>query len=627
MENEAEAAMARIGDSSGRLIAGRYRLVRHLGAGGMGRVWLAHDEELACEVAVKEIAVPAEVPEPELKARIARARAEARHSALLRGNPHVVTVYDCVVDDGLPWIVMEYVPGARDLEAVVRHSGPLSPTDTARLGVAVLDVLKAGHQLGILHRDVKPSNILLTVPDTHTADADRLGRIMLSDYGISLQRDVGEPRLTSASGIVGTPGYLAPERARGAEPTPESDLFSLGATLYYAVEGQGPFDRSSYVATLTALLSEEPIPPRRAGDLAPVLQKLLVKDPAHRLSADDAAPLLRELTTGTARAPQETITQIPGPIRQPSTPQPPPRRPPQPAPPPQAPPPRPSRMTRRNIALAAAAALVVGLGSWALVAGLGGSHKPASSTTSTGPVLPYGETVGLTKELHPGNCVNAAWVKGKFVGPPPNLGLTSCTGSSPHDGQVLDTYTASSFGDAQKNGDSRCKALLAATVNTMADARSYALPPSKQGWDSGVHSTACLIFDKTVLLSDNVGHFRKIGDLSYYDNESIGDCWSTKGSSAYIAKCDTPHDAQVVGFVKPPAAMTYQSAKAEGATLCENKYGSTYTHGTNDVEAELGSETDYWKNGFRYIECDVYRTDGNKLTSSLVTQSPSTRPT
>ncbi|MFF7889313.1 protein kinase [Streptomyces sp. NPDC007916] len=180
----------------------------------MGRVWLAHDEELACEVAVKEIAVPQEIPEQDLNARIARARGKARHSALLRGNPHVVTVYDCVVDDGLPWIVMEYVPGARDLEAVIRESGPLSPTDTARLGVALLDALMAVHRLDILRRDVKPSNILLTNPEPQVPNSAQLGRILLSDYGISLQRDVGEARLTTASGIVGTPGYLAPERAR-----------------------------------------------------------------------------------------------------------------------------------------------------------------------------------------------------------------------------------------------------------------------------------------------------------------------------------------------------------------------------------------------------------------------------
>jgi serine/threonine protein kinase len=616
--------MSGTNDAAGRLIAGRYRIVRSLGAGGMGRVWLARDEELACEVAVKEIAVPQEIPEQELNARIARARGEARHSALLRGNAHVVTVYDCVVDAGLPWIVMEYVPGARDLEAVIRDSGPLSPSDTARLGLALLDALNTGHQLGILHRDVKPSNILLTIPEPHAPDAARFGRILLSDYGISLQRDVGEPRLTTASGIVGTPGYLAPERARGSEPTPESDLFSLGATLYCAVEGHGPFDRGSYVATLTALLTEEPTPPSRAEDLAPVLLKLLAKNPAHRLSADDAAPLLRELTTETARAPQQTITEMPALIKPPSTPQLPPR-PPQPEPPTPTPTPHPSHKTRRNIALTAAALLVAGLGSWALLAGFGGPHKSSPSTNPTGPVMVYGTAVGLTHELHPGNCVDAVWAKKNFVGTP-NLGLTSCT-ASVHDAQVLDSYSSSSLGDAQKNGDSHCKALLADTVNAMADARPYALPPSKQGWDSGVHNTACLIFDKTSKLSGNVGRFRKFGELSYYDNDSIGDCWTTKGSNAHLAKCDGTHDGQIIGYINPPAGMSYQRANANASTLCQNKYGSTYVNKTNSVEGVLGLETDYWKYGFRYIECEVYRPDGKKLTSSVVTQPSSTQPT
>ncbi|MFI5690159.1 septum formation family protein [Streptomyces sp. NPDC051636] len=285
-------------------------------------------------------------------------------------------------------------------------------------------------------------------------------------------------------------------------------------------------------------------------------------------------------------------------------------------------------MTRRNIALAAAAMLVVGLGAWALVAALSDSQKPSSSTTPTGPVMPYGDAVGLPQELLPGDCVNAAWVKEKFVGPPPNLGLTECT-DSPHDGQVLDTYPASSLGDAQKNGNSHCKTLLANTVNAMADAQPYALPPSKPGWDSGVHNTACLIFDKTTKLSGNVGRFRKIGEQSYFDNSLIGDCWSSNKSNtaAYIAKCDTPHDEQIVGYIKAPVGMTYRTANNNADTLCQNRYGSTYVNETNGVRGLMGTETDYWKNGFRYIECEVYRTDGKKLTSSIVTQPPSTQPT
>ncbi|KUN62227.1 serine/threonine protein kinase [Streptomyces canus] len=269
--------------SEGRTINGRYRLLRTLGAGGMGRVWLAYDEELACEVAMKEIALPdTPMDAGETAQRISRARSEARHAARLRGHPHVATVHDVVVHEGLPWIVMEQVPDAIDLQAVVRRSGPLSPEQAARIGLAVLDALTAGHRVGILHRDVKPANILLA-PD---ASGDPYARVLLTDYGIALQPESREPRLTATAGILGTPGYLAPERARGEPPTPAADLFSLGATLYATVEGRGPFDRHGEFATLTALLGEDPTPPARAGELTPALLGLLVKDPVRRFSPE-----------------------------------------------------------------------------------------------------------------------------------------------------------------------------------------------------------------------------------------------------------------------------------------------------------------------------------------------------
>ena len=281
----------------GRVVDGRYRLLRMLGAGGMGRVWLAYDEELACEVAVKEIAPPdAPGGGGERAQRIARARGEARHAARLRGHPHVATVHDVVIHEGVPWIVTEYVPDGVDLQAVLRRSGPLPPARVARIGLAVLDALTAGHRIGIPHGDVKPANILLA-PD---ASGDPYARVLLTDYGIALQPESHEPRLTATAG---TPGYLAPERARGGAPTPAADLFSLGAMLYAAVEGRSPFDRHGDLATLTALLDEEPTPAVRAGELAPVLQGLLVKDPALRSTPETAARGLERVGRRVGAAP------------------------------------------------------------------------------------------------------------------------------------------------------------------------------------------------------------------------------------------------------------------------------------------------------------------------------------
>ncbi|MEV8547876.1 protein kinase [Streptomyces sp. NPDC051572] len=289
----------------GSVVNGRYRLLRMLGAGGMGRVWLAYDEELACEVAVKEIALPdASGDGGERARRIARARGEARHAARLRGHPHVATVHDVVIHEGLPWIVMDYVPDGVDLQTVLRRSGPLPPARVARIGLALLDALTAGHRIGIMHRDVKPANILLA-PD---ASDDPYARVLLTGYGIALQPESYEPRLTATAGIMGTPGYLAPERARGEPPTPAADLFSLGATLYAAVEGRGPFDRDGDFATLTALLGEEPTPAVRAGELAPVLQGLLVKDPALRSTPETAARGLERVGRRAGAAPGSPST-------------------------------------------------------------------------------------------------------------------------------------------------------------------------------------------------------------------------------------------------------------------------------------------------------------------------------
>ncbi|WP_225860604.1 serine/threonine-protein kinase [Streptomyces triticiradicis] len=284
----------------GRLIADRYLLVDRVGSGGMGHVWLAHDQRLDCDVALKEIRFPDSPGSgADHESRTARARAEARHAAVLRGHPHVVTVHDVLEHEGLPWIVMEYVAGAVDLRDRVARSGPLAPDACARIGVAVLDALTAGHEHGIMHRDVKPANILLAPDRSGNPEA----RVLLTDYGISVQPDSPETRWTQTSVLVGTAGYLAPERATGGPPTAAADLFSLGCTLYFGVEGHGPFDRDTDLAALTAVVLEEAPPPLRAGALRPVVEALLAKDPALRLSAEETASALAGILTPGPRPP------------------------------------------------------------------------------------------------------------------------------------------------------------------------------------------------------------------------------------------------------------------------------------------------------------------------------------
>jgi YVTN family beta-propeller protein len=321
--------MAGTHEDVGRVITGRYRLLRRLGVGGMGRVWLAYDQELACEVALKEIVLPPGIPEREVSSRIARARGEARHAARLRTHPHVVTVHDIVEEEGLPWIVMEFVPGAMDLEAVVRERGPLPPAEVARIGLAVLDALLEGHRLGILHRDVKPANILLTHPGQQPSyPTEGGGRVMLTDYGIALEPSSGEARLTATLEILGTPRFMAPERANNQPPTAAADLFSLGATLYFALEGTGPFDRQTALTTLSALLFEPPAPPRRETRLTPVLVGLLAKDPADRMDGEEAAQRLSSVAA-------QPYQLHPAPPEEPAIPPetPPPERSPAPKPP------------------------------------------------------------------------------------------------------------------------------------------------------------------------------------------------------------------------------------------------------------------------------------------------------
>ncbi|GIH25913.1 hypothetical protein Aph01nite_42230 [Acrocarpospora phusangensis] len=267
------------------LLAERYRLIAPIGQGGMGTVWHASDELLRQEVAIKEVLLPPGLSEAQLAEMRERTLREARAAARLRSHPSIVTVHDVVLDGGRPWIVMELVRG-QSLDKIVRTSGPLPPQRVAEIGLTVLHALNAAHATGILHRDVKPGNVLIT---------DQ-GRVLLTDFGIATVAD--DVALTQTGMLSGSPGYMAPERLRGEPDGPLADLWSLGATLYTAVEGGTAFHRENNAAIMAAVLMQPPHPMRLAGPLAPVLAAMLEKDPARRCPPGYAAAQLQAIVNG-----------------------------------------------------------------------------------------------------------------------------------------------------------------------------------------------------------------------------------------------------------------------------------------------------------------------------------------
>ncbi|MFB7592633.1 protein kinase [Streptomyces sp. NPDC056169] len=280
---------------AGLLLAGRYRLGECIGRGGMGKVWRAHDEVLHRVVAVKELTAGRFVAEADRLVLHARTQKEARAAARIT-HPGVVTVHDVLEHDSRPWIVMQYVDGP-SLADAAKESGALEPREAARVGLHVLGALRAAHAAGVLHRDVKPGNVLLA----------RDGRVLITDFGIAAIE--GDSTITRTGEIVGSIDYLAPERVRGGDPGPASDLWSLGATLYTAVEGTSPFRRTSPISTMQAVVTEEPPYPEQAGPLAPVIVALLRKDPEHRPRADEAERMLLDAMEG--RTPQAAQAYVP----------------------------------------------------------------------------------------------------------------------------------------------------------------------------------------------------------------------------------------------------------------------------------------------------------------------------
>ncbi|MFG3638676.1 protein kinase [Micromonospora sp. NPDC047762] len=262
-----------------QLVADRYRLLSPLGQGGMGRVWKARDEVLHRDVAIKELVPPPGLTDEERREMRERSLREARAIARLN-HANVVRIFDVLRTDGDPWIVMEYV-ASKSLQDTLAEDGPVSVARTVEIGLGVLGALSAAHKAGVMHRDVKPGNVLLGDD----------GRVVLTDFGLATIP--GDPNVTRTGMVLGSPAYISPERARDGTAGPEADLWSLGATLYAAVEGKSPYARPSAIGTLAALATEPIPPPKNAGPLKAVLNGLLRKDPNERITAEVAERLLR----------------------------------------------------------------------------------------------------------------------------------------------------------------------------------------------------------------------------------------------------------------------------------------------------------------------------------------------
>jgi serine/threonine protein kinase len=273
----------------GSLVAQRYRLIAHIGGGGMGAVWLAADELLGRQVAVKQVLPPTSADPAAIDQQRQRALREGRIAARL-SHPHAISIYDVAEDAGSPWLVMEYLP-SRSLAEVLHEDGVLRVDQVAQIGAQVADAMAATHVAGIVHRDIKPANVLIGQgPGVE-------GLVKITDFGIS--HASGDVTLTQTGQITGTPAFLAPEVAQGAEMTERSDVFSLGATLYTCLEGQPPFGMDdNALRLLHRVAAGELTPPRRAGSMTGPLTRMLAADPIQRPSMVEVRDELARLAAG-----------------------------------------------------------------------------------------------------------------------------------------------------------------------------------------------------------------------------------------------------------------------------------------------------------------------------------------
>lgn len=516
----------------GRLVAGRYEPLHRLGGAG-GRVWLALDHERVVEVVLRE-AAPA-----------APGGAAARCADVLRGHPHVVAVHDVLDDGGRRWTVTEYVAGAVHLRELVARRGPPAPAAAARIGLAVLGALTAGHARGLVHGDVSAANVLLA-PDATGAPH---GRVLLTGHGIA-----GPPHPGSGRGPV---PHGAPEGAGVGPPGPADDLLALGRTLYFAVEGHDPFDAPPGTAP-----RPEPRAPVRAGALEPVLRGLLVRDPQRRTTATAAGAELERIvlphSEAQLRPRADPVSEPPwGDARTTAVTGSP------------APAPRPGGTRRRSRPYALRALLAGGLG---LALSLGGAWYALAGRTggSGGPAaMPYGEAVGLAEPLREGDCVLADWPAGRrFTGAPRLAVDPGCAGRAP-DGQVMAVVEAASAEEARDHGPARCEERTRQARERLADVRSVAVVPSAEGFEAAGRRTACLVLGAHGPVFGPLGDRRRFG-TEFADPAAMQrrDCLdATPRGTARLVPCGGRYEEQVLGFTRLGEEDVPRAGAGRGAAV------------------------------------------------------------
>jgi hypothetical protein len=457
-----------------RVIANRYAVQREIGRGGMGVVWLAEDQMIGRKVAVKELHLPDGVPAEERSVVEQRVLREARTAGRLN-DPGIVTVYDVVQENGGTFIVMELLE-APTLSDVVRQQGALPPDQVLRVAVQLLSALEAAHAAGVVHRDVKPANIMLL----------RNGHVKLTDFGIAQTMD--DPKLTTTGILIGSPTYMAPERIRGEEATASSDLWALGAVLFYAVEGYAPFERQTTAATMHAVLNEVPYLTKVGGALAAAINGLMVGSPQGRLTAAQARGLFQQASAGFANSDLTTpVSGVGYPGNGTALYQP------------------PNPGTTRPSATGKRGRLAPVLVVLALLLGLaGGYFGRALFTSSAGPTTPTGQEPAVTYgpggtladfDIGDGNCGVGDLTAGRSL--TSESGQTDC--DKPHDFEVLNAweiyprpYPNSQDPDMRFPGTdqlaaaatARCALFVQSWVPAQAQATLHyrAVVPTAQGW-------------------------------------------------------------------------------------------------------------------------------------------------